>query len=200
MADDPQKGDGREDDRQKDARTSTGTHGGVIESVVRSVLRDGSIAALGREAMKDIQATYHDVAFGQPEHAREPGAPLSPLASDIEEARDQHAHGRPSPSQIIRDAKGSASVHGEREDVKGQASSPSEIAKGCDAHPPGGGRDGGGVDYAQVEIFPKPGGFVERELQRREQNEGNGDGGNDQSELARGRSLADEQRDRTRGR
>ena len=56
---------------------------GVVAAVVNFFMRDGTLAALGREAVKDVQDTFHEVAFGQGDHSREPGGPLTPLFSDI---------------------------------------------------------------------------------------------------------------------
>jgi hypothetical protein len=36
--------------------------------------------ALGREAVKDIRGTMHQVYFGTPEHPSEPGTPLNPTS------------------------------------------------------------------------------------------------------------------------
>lgn len=36
------------------------------------------LAAMGREALKDVRATIQETYFGSPEHASEPGAPLNP--------------------------------------------------------------------------------------------------------------------------
>jgi hypothetical protein len=41
------------------------------------------LAAMGREAIKDIRGTVHETFFGKPEHASEPGTPLSPTMQEI---------------------------------------------------------------------------------------------------------------------
>ena len=38
----------------------------------------GQLAAIGREAIKDIRGTLHESYFGQPEHMSEMGTPLNP--------------------------------------------------------------------------------------------------------------------------
>jgi len=43
-----------------------------------SMYRPGEFTAIGREALKDIQSTYHEVMFGKPGHVPEPGTPLNP--------------------------------------------------------------------------------------------------------------------------
>lgn len=38
----------------------------------------GEVKAIGREAIKDVRGTLHQIFFGQAEHAPEPGTPLNP--------------------------------------------------------------------------------------------------------------------------
>lgn len=38
----------------------------------------GQLAAIGREAVKDIRSTMHETFFGRPEHVPEMGTPLNP--------------------------------------------------------------------------------------------------------------------------
>jgi hypothetical protein len=41
------------------------------------------LAAMGREAVKDVRATLMETYFGKPEHASEPGTPLSPTMQEV---------------------------------------------------------------------------------------------------------------------
>lgn len=157
----------------------------LIGAAWRAVMKDGTIAALAREGIKDIQNAYYDAAFGHSDHSREPGSPLTPLFSDIKEARAQYASPLksplPSPSQIAfgRESNVEATVHGQaREADKPHAPTPSEIGKE--------------QDQAEVE---KP--WTDRITERREKG---GNAGNDQNEQGRERSLPEEQRERDNSR
>jgi hypothetical protein len=46
----------------------------------------GELEAMGREAVKDIRGTIHQAFFNQPEHASEPGTPLSPTPQLVTES------------------------------------------------------------------------------------------------------------------
>jgi hypothetical protein len=66
----------------------------VNEQVSRfyhAAMRDGSIAALGRDAVKDVRSTIMEMFFGKPERGGEPGTPLNPLFHDIVQARNYHS-------------------------------------------------------------------------------------------------------------
>lgn len=41
------------------------------------------LAAMGREAIKDVRATLMETYFGKPEHVSEPGTPLSPTMQEV---------------------------------------------------------------------------------------------------------------------
>src|ERR1700747_1360345 len=41
------------------------------------------LAAIGREAIKDVRGTLMESYFGKPEHASEPGTPLSPTMQEV---------------------------------------------------------------------------------------------------------------------
>jgi len=41
------------------------------------------LAAMGREAIKDMRGTLMESYFGKPEHGSEPGTPLSPTMQEI---------------------------------------------------------------------------------------------------------------------
>lgn len=65
--------------------------GGSLSAMYHAVMKDGSVAGLAREGLKDIQDTFHEVAWGGSSHGREPGAPLTPLHRDVAADRDYHA-------------------------------------------------------------------------------------------------------------
>jgi hypothetical protein len=45
------------------------------------------LAAMGREAIKDVRGTLMETYFGKPEHAPEPGTPLSPTMQEVSAER-----------------------------------------------------------------------------------------------------------------
>jgi hypothetical protein len=47
------------------------------------------LAAMGREALKDVRQTINEIVFGQGEHAPEMGTPLNPVQREIFDARHQ---------------------------------------------------------------------------------------------------------------
>jgi hypothetical protein len=64
--------------------------------------------AIVREAVKDIRQTVHETFFGKPEHASEPGTPLSPTMQEVSADRGVASH-----YQAILDNYASrGSVHG----------------------------------------------------------------------------------------
>lgn len=82
--------------------------GGLASRAYHAVMRDGTVAAIGREAIKDVRSTIMEVFFGKGERGAEPGTPLNPLFYDIVAARNSHpVEGQgmdaslPSPSQVI---------------------------------------------------------------------------------------------------
>jgi hypothetical protein len=153
--------------------------GGLLSGIYRAVMRDGSLAALAREAIKDIQSSFHEFAWGQSEHAREPGAPLSPMPSDIVQAREQYAPrpDLPSPGDIIHGRNFTPAEQGQSY-MRGQAQSNEQTQQSVQGATRG-------EQIAQI------GPWTEREMER-EQNRG---GGGDQNELFRARILPDEQRE-----
>src|SRR5262249_54527653 len=112
-------------------------------------MKDGSLAALGRQLIKDTGDTFHEVAWGNSGHGREPGGPLMPLYMDIADARDQYQQENAtmppaSPSQIAKENGPLSTVHGQaREAGPSPQPSPSQIAKDqATVHGPAdGGRD-----------------------------------------------------------
>src|SRR5690348_14674540 len=82
----------------------------VMVQVYHAANRDGSLAALGRDAIKDVRSEIHQVFFGRGERGGEPGAPLNPLFHDIVQDRKEHAAALaggggaeplPSPGQLL---------------------------------------------------------------------------------------------------
>lgn len=86
-----------------------------ISQAYHAVMRDGTVAAIGREAVKDVRSTLMEVFFGKGERGSEPGTPLNPLFYDMVAARNTHSghaaipqkgasvNDLPSPSEIIAD-------------------------------------------------------------------------------------------------
>jgi len=70
------------------------------------------LAAMGREAIKDIRGTLMESYFGKPEHASEPGTPLSPTMQEVSADR-----GLVGQYQAVLDSYASrGSVHGHDQD------------------------------------------------------------------------------------
>lgn len=53
-------------------------------------MRDGTVEATARDAIKDARSTIMEVFFGKGERGSEPGMPLNPLFHDIVQARKAH--------------------------------------------------------------------------------------------------------------
>ena len=66
-----------------------------------AAMRDGSLPAMGREAVKDIRNTIHEFFFGRGERGVEPGTPLNPLFHDIVQARESHEAAPESPAATL---------------------------------------------------------------------------------------------------
>jgi hypothetical protein len=106
------------------------------KAVFAAITRDGTVAAMGREAIKDIRNTVHEIYFGRGEHAGEPGAPLNPTQGEIAAARkddpqlygpkQEANHAQTSPSDIAKDQGG---IHGPKQEANQPLPSPSDIAK-----------------------------------------------------------------------
>jgi hypothetical protein len=70
------------------------------------------LSAMGREAIKDVRGTLMESYFGKPEHASEPGTPLSPTMQEVSADR-----GLAGQYQAMLDAYASrGSVHGRGQD------------------------------------------------------------------------------------
>jgi len=154
--DQEQRGSQQERSSSQGGWLGAAAHAGM--EFVRSVMRDGSLSALWREGMKDVQDTFHEAAWGQNVHGREPGAPLTPLHSDIENAREQYAPRAdlPSPGDIARGTNFKDAERGQGY-MQGQSAS-NEQERGVHG-PAGDAREG--VEVAQL------GPWTQRELERR---------------------------------
>lgn len=105
-------------------------------AVLAAVMRDGTVAAVCREGIKDVRNTVHETYFGRGENAGEPGAPLNPTQGEIAAARkeDPQLYGpkqeasqaQASPSDIAKDKGG---IHGPPQEANQPMPSPSDIAK-----------------------------------------------------------------------
>ncbi len=72
------------------------------------------LAAMGREAVKDIRGTLMESYFGKPEHASEPGTPLSPTMQEV--SADRGLVGQYHAMLDSYAAKGSAHGRGQEQD------------------------------------------------------------------------------------
>ncbi len=69
------------------------------------------LAAMGREAIKDVRATLMESYFGKPEHPSEPGTPLTPTMQEVSADRGLVGY------QAMLDAYASrGNVHGRGQD------------------------------------------------------------------------------------
>jgi hypothetical protein len=59
----------------------------VRENHARQPSVGAELRAMGREAMKDVRSTMHEVFFGQREGFGEPGAPLNSTMAEISKDR-----------------------------------------------------------------------------------------------------------------
>lgn len=112
MVSENEQGEHQKSENQRGAAPHS-SDGGVLGKIAGFFMRDGSLGSLAREALKDVQSTFHEAAWGQREHGREPGAPLTPLHSDIEKARDFYAP-RPDLPSPGGTAKGQSSTAAEQ--------------------------------------------------------------------------------------
>jgi hypothetical protein len=55
----------------------------IQENHDRQPTLGAELAAMGREAIKDIRQTLNETYFGKPENASEPGTPLSPTMQEV---------------------------------------------------------------------------------------------------------------------
>jgi hypothetical protein len=98
--------------------------GELVGAGYNAAMRDGSIPAISREAVKDIRNTVNEFFFGRGERGAEPGAPLNPLFHDIVQARRSHESAPdslagtlpPSPADLV---EREGSVHGQQQSMQG---------------------------------------------------------------------------------
>ena len=99
-----------------------------VAAVWNTVMKDGTVPAIGREAIKDVRNALHEFFFGHGERFGEPGAPLNLTQGEIAADRRDTVHGyvQPhggrSPSAIAAQAHGMLG-HGQADH------SPSQIAE-----------------------------------------------------------------------
>lgn len=90
-----------------------------LADAIAGIASDRSVAAIGREAVKDVRETIMETFFGDPDRGGEIGAPLNPLPSEIANDGTLHAitdsADLPSPSQIVDQVIGEAQTHGRGE-------------------------------------------------------------------------------------
>ena len=164
---------------------------------------DGTLAAAGRQGIDELGAALK--AFPDAIQVQEYGTIFEPTQGEIAAGRRESVFGRGhySPSAIVASHSG---VHGPARDLAPEASparAPSEIvASHSGVYGPEGGHqaEAGPVSSPSQNVAdngPETS-FVEREMER-ERNRNN-NGGADQSELARGRVLPDEQLENNKGR
>jgi len=72
------------------------------------------MAAMGREAIKDIRGTLMESYFGKPEHASEPGTPLSPTMQEV--SVDRGVVGQYQTMLDSYASRGSVHGHGQEQD------------------------------------------------------------------------------------
>lgn len=64
----------------------------LIVSAAKASVRDGTVPSIGREAIKDVRNTIHEIFFGRPEGQNEPGTPLNPTQGEIAADRREANH------------------------------------------------------------------------------------------------------------
>ncbi len=83
-----------------------------VAAAYHSVMKDGSVAAIGREGIKDVRNTINEIFFGRSDRGVEPGTPLNPLFSDLAEDRRSHEASldsltaSPSPADLVERGAG----------------------------------------------------------------------------------------------
>jgi hypothetical protein len=103
-----------------------------------AAMRDGSIPAIGREAVKDVRNTIHEFFFGRGERGGEPGTPLNPLFHDIVQARESHESAPESPAVALSPSPAdlverSGTVHGQEQTTQGVSPVGLEVSDGLSA-------------------------------------------------------------------
>lgn len=157
-------------------------------AVMQTVTKDGTVAAIAREAVKDVRDTTHDVFFGRGERPGEPGAPLNPTQGEVAADRMGNLYGHRSPESIAADRGG---VHGEPHGPQAWRS-PDEIAASR------GGIHGQGDDgMALMQKKPDGQGWADWIEQQRQKPEGNAE---DSYGRGKGRSLPEEEQQKQKER
>ena len=151
---------------------------------IKDDLTKGTGPSIGREAVKDVRDTVHQVFFGQSEGIGEPGAPLNPLPSEVAEERKEAG----------ATLYGKDSVHGGKAIDPKRLPSPGDVAREKKLYSAT--TDRGNGQVAEVE----PETWRERVLRRRQRSDEDGGNANGGNERAKGRSLPDEQREQDKGR
>ncbi len=195
-----------------------------MEKAYHAAMRDGTVPAIVREAIKDVRNTVHEVFFGKSERGGESGAPLNPLFHDIIEARKSHGdefggYSGPSPGPLPSPgdiAGGGGTVFGPEHGVYGPEHgvygpetgfrgngvqalmTPGQIAN--DNVPRGGGYQQNQQGYQVVETMQTWREKIEQERNVNRPGNQDGNAGNGQSEREQGRVLPIEERERSRGR
>ncbi len=96
-----------------------------VAAVWNTVMKDGTVPAIGREAIKDVRNALHEFFFGHGERFGEPGAPLNLTQGEIAADRRETVHGyvQPhagrSPSAIAAEARGMLG-HGQTDHLPSQ--------------------------------------------------------------------------------
>jgi hypothetical protein len=61
-----------------------------FKNLYHNAMKDGTLPAMGREAVNDVRNTFNEVFFGKGERGPEAGTPLHPTFADILDARNEH--------------------------------------------------------------------------------------------------------------
>lgn len=64
----------------------------AVNAALGAVARDGTLPAIGREALKDLHNTLNEVFFGRGDGPAEPGAPLNPTQGEVAAGRREDLH------------------------------------------------------------------------------------------------------------
>lgn len=159
----------------------------VVAAVSQAVMRDGHIAAMGRQGAGELGQALK--AFPESVQNDTPGTLFNPTQGEIAKSRDAGVHGAddrpsqakvgpPTPSEIAKEG----SMRGSTGNNPAGLPSPSEIAR----------------ENPQDQVLTQQDkGWADRVKEERKGNQ-DGNADEDQNQRGRGRSLADEQRDRKR--
>jgi hypothetical protein len=123
---------------ESEMQESVNALGARLGKIYHAVMGDGSVAAVGREAIKDVRDTLDQVFFGQGNRAQEPGTPFNPYYSDIAEDRASHmaavaandnTQGGITPSDLA-EGKSAGGVQEPSRNQDGHTPSPGDLAEG----------------------------------------------------------------------